>query len=169
MNLNNLQKNSADNPSPQNSIFSEIVKEVFGDIQQYETDVPQNFERPCFLFINPDKATRTTELTATIYKVTQTYEIYFYAMEDDIETLTKYKDSFVDYLMGIKKIPLPNTERYYTVEQVIADTDDINSMVIFMIEVSRVKSRDLRRSKVPKIKKIVNNILLDGRNTISEK
>ena len=167
-NLNDLRPNSTDNPSPQNSVFSEIVKEVFGDIQQYETDVPQNFSRPCFLFINPDKTTRTKEMTASSYKVMQNYEIYFFATEDDVESLTSYKDSFVDYLMGVKKIPIPGTDRYYTVEQVAADTDDVNSMVAFMIEVSRVKSRNLRRPWVPKIRKIVNSISVDGRYTISD-
>lgn len=168
MNLNDLQQNSTNNPSPQNSVFSEIVKEVFGDIQQYETDVPQNFRRPCFLFINPDKTTRTKEMTASSYKVMQNYEIYFFATEDDVESLTRYKDSFVDYLMGVKKIPIPGTERYYTVEQVAADTDDVNSMVAFMVEVSRVRKRDLRRPEVPKIRKIVNSISVDGRDTISD-
>lgn len=169
MNLNDLQQNSTDNPSPQNSVFSEIVKEVFGDIQQYETDVPQNFSRPCFLFINPDKTTRTKEMTASSYKVMQNYEIYFFAMEDDVESLTSYKDSFVDYLMGVKKIPIPGTERYYTIEQVAADTDDMNSMVAFMIEVSRVKIRNLRRPEVPKIGKIVNNISICRRDMTSDK
>ena len=75
-NLSDLQRNLTNSPSPQNSVFSEIVKEVFGDIQQYETDVPQNFSRPCFLFINPDKTTRTKEMTASSYKVMQNYEIY---------------------------------------------------------------------------------------------
>lgn len=167
-NLNDLRQNSTDNPSPQNSVFSEIVKEVFGDIQQYETDVPQNFSRPCFLFINPDKTTRTKEMTASSYKVMQNYEIYFFATEDDVESLTSYKDSFVDYLMGVKKIPIPGTDRYYTVEQVAADTDDVNSMVAFMIEVSRVKARNLRRPGVPKIRKIINSISVDGRDTISD-
>lgn len=167
-NLSDLQRNLTDSPSPQNSVFSEIVKEVFGDIQQYETDVPQNFSRPCFLFINPDKTTRTKEMTASSYKVMQNYEIYFFATEDDVENLTSYKDSFVDYLMGVKKIPIPGTERYYTVEQVAADTDDVNSMVAFMIEVSRVKARNLRRPQVPKIRKIVNSISVDGRDTISD-
>ena len=165
---NDLQQNSAGNPSPQNSVFSEIVKEVFGDIQQYETDVPQNFSRPCFLFINPDKTTRTKEMTASSYKAMQNYEIYFFATEDDVESLTSYKDSFVDYLMGVKKVPIPGTDRYYTVEQVAADTDDVNSMVAFMIEVSRVKARNLRRPAVPKIRKIVNSISVDGRDTISD-
>ncbi len=167
-NLNDLRQNSTDNPSPQNSVFSEIVKEVFGDIQQYETDVPQNFSRPCFLFINPDKTTRTQELTASAYKVMQNYEIYFFAVEEDVEALTSYKDSFVDYLMGLKKIPIPGTDRFYAVEQVAADTDDVNSMVAFMIEVSRVRARDLRRPKAPKIRRIVNSILIDGRDTISD-
>ena len=167
-NLNDLQQNSTGNPSPQNSVFSEIVKEVFGDIQQYETDVPQNFSRPCFLFINPDKTTRTKEMTASSYKAMQNYEIYFFATEDDVESLTSYKDSFVDYLMGVKKVPIPGTDRYYTVEQVAADTDDVNSMVAFMIEVSRVKARNLRRPAVPKIRKIVNSISVDGRDTISD-
>lgn len=168
MNLNDLQQNSTGNPSPQNSVFSEIVKEVFGDIQQYETDVPQNFNRPCFLFINPDKTTRTKEMTASSYKVMQNYEIYFFATEDDVESLTSYKDSFIDYLMGVKKVPIPGTDRYYTVEQVAADTDDVNSMVAFMIEVSRVKARNLRRPEVPKIRKVVNSISVDGRDTISD-
>ena len=167
-NLNDLQQNSAGNPSPQNSVFSEIVKEVFGDIQQYETDVPQNFSRPCFLFINPDKTTRTKEMTASSYKAMQNYEIYFFATEDDVESLTSYKDSFVDYLMGVKKVPIPGTDRYYTVEQVAADTDDMNYMFAFMIEVSRVKARNLRRPAVPKIRKIVNSISVDGRDTISD-
>ncbi len=167
-NLSDLQRNLTNSPSPQNSVFSEIVKEVFGDIQQYETDVPQNFSRPCFLFINPDKTTRTKEMTASSYKVMQNYEIYFFATENDVENLTSYKDSFVDYLMGVKKIPIPGTDRYYTVEQVAADTDDVNSMVAFMIEVSRVKARNLRRSQVSKIRKIVNSISVDGRDTISD-
>lgn len=169
MNLNNLQHNSTNNPSPQNSVFSEIIKEVFGDIQQYETDVPQNFSRPCFLFINPDKTTRTKELTASAYKVMKNYEIYFFAIEDDVEALTNYKDSFINYLMGLKKIPIPNTDRYYTIEQVAADTDDVNSMVAFMIEVSRVLPRDLRRPYVPKIRKVVNKITIDGRNIENER
>lgn len=167
-NLNDLQQNSTGNPSPQNSVFSEIVKEVFGDIQQYETDVPQNFSRPCFLFINPDKTTRTKEMTASSYKAMQNYEIYFFATEDDVESLTSYKDSFVDYLMGVKKVPIPGTDRYYTVEQVAADTDDVNSMVAFMIEVSRILPRNLRRHDVPKINKVVNKIIVDGRNTIND-
>ncbi len=167
-NLNDLHPNLIDNPSPQNSVFSEIVKEVFGNITQYETDVPENFERPCFLFINPDKNTSTQELTGRIYKVTKSYEIYFFAKEteeklSDVESLTEYKDRFVDYLMGLKKIPIPNTDRFYTVERVAADTDDINSMVAFMIEVSRILPRDLRRQVVPKIEKVVNKISIDGK------
>lgn len=168
MNLNDLPQNSIDNPSPQNSVFSKIVKTVFGDIQQYETDVPENFKRPCFLFINPDKSTRTQELTTAIYKTMQNYEIYFFAAEDDVEALTEYKDTFVDYLMGLKKIPIPETDRFYTIERVAADTDDVNSMVAFMIEVSRVRARDLRRPTVPKIRKMVNSISIDGRDTIED-
>ncbi len=169
-NLNDLNQNLIDNPSSQNSVFSEIVKEVFGDIIQYETDVPENFERPCFLFINPDKNTSTQELTRRIYKVTKNYEIYFFAKEteeklSDVESLTEYKDRFVDYLMGLKKIPIPNTERFYTIERVAADTDDINSMVAFMIEVSRILPRDLRRQIVPKIEKVINKISIDRRDT----
>lgn len=64
--------------------------------------------------------------------------------------------------MGLKKIPIPNTDRYYTIEQVAADTDDVNSMVAFMIEVSRVLLRNLRRPNVPKIRKVVNKITVDG-------
>lgn len=164
-NLNDLPQNSTDNPSPQNSVFSGIVKEIFGDIQQYETDVPQNFTRPCFLFINPDKSTRTQELTAAIYKTMQDYEIYFFATEDDVEALAKYKDTFVDYLMGVKKIPIPETDRFYTIERVAADTDDVNSMVAFMIEVSRVRARDLRRPTVSKIKKVAVDIKIKERTT----
>lgn len=163
-NWNGLQKPS-NNPSPQNSVFSEIVKEVFGDITQYETDVPQGFERPCFLFIHPEKTTRTRELTRKIYQVIKTYEIYFFAKENDVEKLTEYKDQFIDYLMGVKKIPIPRTDRYYTIERVAADTDDVNFMVAFMIEVSRIVPRDLRKPTVPKIQKVVNQITLDGRNT----
>lgn len=173
MNLNDLPQNSIDNPSPQNSVFSEIVKTVFGDIQQYETDVPENFKRPCFLFINPDKNTRTQELTGKIYKVTKSYEIYYFARETeeglpDVESLADYKDQFMDYLMGLKKVPIPGTDRYYTIEQVSADTDDVNSMVAFMIEVSRVLSRDLRRPVVPKIRKVVNKITVDGREAAND-
>lgn len=168
MNLKDLPQNSMNSPSPQNSVFSEIVKTVFGDIQQYETDVPQNFTRPCFLFINPDKNTRTQELTGAIYKTMQDYEIYFFATEDDVEALTEYKEAFVDYLMGLKKIPIPETDRFYTIERVAADTDDVNSMVAFMIEVSRARARDLRRPTVPQIRKLVNSISIDGRNTIED-
>lgn len=160
-NLNDLPQNSTNNPSPQNSVFSEVVKKVFGDIKQYETDVPQDFIRPCFLFINPDKNTRTQELTAVMYKTMQDYEIYFFSKEDDVEALTGYKDIFVDYLMGVKKIPIPGTDRYFTIERVAADTDDVNSMVAFMIEVSRIRSRDIRRKPVPKINHVVNKIIVD--------
>lgn len=169
MNLNGLQKDLIMNePSPQNSVFSAIVKEVFGDICQYETDVPEDFERPCFLFINPDKNTRTQELTGALYKVMKNYEIYFYSIEDDVEALAKYKDEFVDYLMGLKKIPIPGTDRYFTIEQVAAETDDVNSIVAFMIEVSRVMPRNLRRQSVPKIKNIINSISIDGRDTVTD-
>ena len=67
--------------------------------------------------------------------------------------------------MGLKKIPIPNTERFYTIERVAADTDDINSMVAFMIEVSRILPRDLRRQIVPKIEKVINKISIDRRDT----
>lgn len=107
-------------------------------------------------------------MTASSYKAMQNYEIYFFATEDDVESLTSYKDSFVDYLMGVKKVPIPGTDRYYTVEQVAADTDDVNSMVAFMIEVSRILPRNLRRHDVPKINKVVNKIIVDGRNTIND-
>lgn len=155
-------------PLPENRAFSEIVKEIFGDIQQYETDVPEKFKRPCFLFINPDKATKTEELTKSLYKETRTYEIYMFCREEDVDSLTVNKDAFVDYLMGLKKIPIPDTGRFFTIERVAADTDDVNFMVAFMIEVSRVRSRNLRRDPVPKIQKIVNKISVDGRKAIED-
>lgn len=167
--LNDLPNDlTMNDPSPQNSVFSEIVKIVFGDVRQYETDVPEDFERPCFLFINPDKNTRTQELTGALYKTMQSYEIYFYSVDDDVEALTSCKDEFVDYLMGLKKVPIPGTDRYYTIEQVAAETDDVNSIVAFMIEVSRVRSRNLRRQTVPKIRQIVNSITIDGRDTVTD-
>lgn len=161
--LKNLQQSLIDKPSLQNFVFSEVIREVFGDVKQYEQDVPQNFIRPCFLFINPDKSTRTQELTATMYKIIQSYEIYFFAVEDDVETLTSYKDALVDYLMGVKKIVIPGTNHYFTIEQVVADTDDVNSMVAFMIEVSRTRSRNLRRSAVNKIKDVINHVKVEER------
>lgn len=68
--------------------------------------------------------------------------------------------------MGIKKILFPETDFYYTIERVVTDTDNKNFVVTFMIEVSRIRARDLQRPTVPKIKKLVNNILIDGRDMV---
>lgn len=155
-------------PLPENRALSDIVKEVFGDIMQYQIDVPEKFKRPCFLFINPDKSTKTEELTKTLYKETKTYEIYMYCAEDDVDSLTLNKEKLIDYLMGLKKIPIPDTERFFTIEKVVADTDDVNSMVAFMIEVFRVKSRNLRRNSVPKIQHIVNKVSIEGRKVVED-
>lgn len=152
----------ADLPLPENRVFSDIVKEVFGDIRQYETDVPEDFERPCFLFINPDKSVQTEELTKAMYKETRTYEIYMFCIEGDVTGLTINKDKFIDYLMGLKKVPIPDTGRYFTIEQVAADTNDTDFVVAYMVRVSRIKSRDLRRPQVDKIRKVVNKVILDG-------
>lgn len=158
----------ADLPLPENRVFSDIVKEVFGDIRQYETDVPEDFERPCFLFINPDKSVQTEELTKAMYKETRTYEIYMFCTEGDVTGLTINKDKFVSYLMGTKKVPIPDTERYFTIEQVVADTNDTDFVVAFMIRVSRVRSRDLRRPKADKIRQVVNKITLDREEVLNE-
>lgn len=167
-NSNGLQHHSMDRPSPQNAVFSEVVREVFGDIQQYETDVPQNFVRPCFLFINPDKETKTKELSAGLYQIFYRFEIYFFAKEDDVEGLTHYKNELVDYLMGVKKVLIPDTDRrFFLIENIAADTDDINSMVAFMVEVSRIQNRNRRIAQAPKIKKIVNTLKVDGGEVIS--
>ena len=74
-------------PLPENRVFSEIVKEIFGDILQYETDVPEDFTRPCFLFINPDKTTRTEPLTKAAYKAVYRYEIYGFSEDGDVDGL----------------------------------------------------------------------------------
>lgn len=156
----------ADLPLPENRVFSEIVKEVFGDILQYETDVPEDFERPCFLFINPDKSIQTEELTKAMYKETRTYEIYMFCKENDVTNLTIYKEKFIDYLMGQKKVPIPDTGRYFTIEQVAADTNDADFVVAFMVRVSRIRCRDLRRPKSEKIRKVINKVILDGEEVV---
>lgn len=151
-----------DNPMPVNSVFSEIVKEVFGEVLQYETDVPEGFNRPCFLFINPDKSTKTEELTKTLYRETKLYEIYMFCVEGDVYGLTDNKEKLIDYLMGVKKVPIPGTDKYYTLEDIAADTNDVESVVAFMIKVSQVKSRNLRRPQSEKINKVINKIILNG-------
>lgn len=167
-NSNGLQQHSMDKPSPPNAAFSEVVKELFGDIQQYETDIPQNFARPCFLFINPDKETKTKELSAGLHQIFYRYEIQFYAVEDDVEGLTHYKNEFIDYLMSVKKVLIPDTDRrYFLIENVAADVNDFWSMVTFMVEVSRIQNRNRRIAQAPKIRKIVNTLKVDGGEVVS--
>lgn len=149
-------------PSPENRVFSEIVKEIFGDILQYETDVPEDFTRPCFLFINPDKTTRTEVLTKAAYKAVYRYEIYGFSEDGDVDGLRKRKDMLVDYLMGCPKIPIPDTDRYFTIENVDSDTNDADFVSIVMVDVSEIRRRDLRRKAVPKINKIIKQISVDG-------
>lgn len=153
---------STHNPIPEHMTFSEIVKEIFGEIKQYEDDVPQDFIRPCFLFINPDKSTRTEPLTKAIYKVTYRYEMYGFSMEGDADGLRDMKDKLVDYLMGTPKIPISNSDRYFTIENVEADTNDVDYVSAVMVEVSEIMNRNLRRASVPKINKIINEITVDG-------
>lgn len=129
---------------------------------QYEDDVPQDFTRPCFLFINPDKSTRTEPLTKAIYKVTYRYEMYGFSDDGDADGLRNMKDKLVDYLMGTPKIQIPGTNRYFTIENVEADTNDVDYVTAVMVEVSQVRTRDLRRKPVSKINKIVNEITVDG-------
>lgn len=149
-------------PLPENRVFSEIVKEIFGDILQYETDVPEDFTRPCFLFINPDKTTRTEPLTKAAYKAVYRYEIYGFSEDGDVDGLRERKDKIVDYLMGCPKIPIPDTDRYFTIENVDSDTNDADFVSLIMVDVSEIKKRDLRRKSVPKIRRIVNQISVDG-------
>lgn len=153
---------STHNPIPEHMAFSEIVKEIFGEIEQYEDDVPQDFTRPCFLFINPDKSTRTEPLTKAIYKVTYRYEIYGFSAEGDADGLRDMKDKLVDYLMGTPKIPISNSGRYFTIENVEADTNDLEYVSAVMVEVSEIMNRNLRRASVPKINRIINEITVDG-------
>lgn len=153
---------STHKPIPEHMTFSEIVKEIFGDITQYEDDVPQDFTRPCFLFINPDKSTRTEPLTKAIYKVAYRYEMYGFSVEGDADNLRDMKDKLVDYLMGTPKIRIPDTDRYFTIENVEADTNDVDYVSAIMVEVSEIKGRNLRREPVPKISRIVNEITVDG-------
>jgi len=160
MNLNNLQGDLMPKISPENKVFSDIVKELYSDLTQYETDVPQNFERPCFLFINPCKSSRTEELTMRCYKQLQEYEMIFFGVIDDVEMLTEYKNSFIDYLLGVKKIPIPESDRFFTIERVSENTNDTESLVIFTVEISRVLARNLRRPVFDKISGFENSIII---------
>ena len=64
--------------------------------------------------------------------------------------------------MGCPKIPIPDTDRYFTIENVDSDTNDADFVSLIMVDVSEIKKRDLRRKSVPKIRRIVNQITVDG-------
>lgn len=149
-------------PIPEHMVFSEIVREIFGEIIQYEDDVPQDFKRPCFLFINPSKNSKVDQLTKALYKETLRYEIYGFANENDVDGLYNMRDKLMDYLIGTPKIKLPETEQYFTIENIEADTNYTDYVTGFMIEVSRLRKRNLKRVPVNKISTIINRTIVDG-------
>lgn len=148
-------------------VLVNIIATVFPDVTIYENDVPQDFDRPCFLIIRPDKNTTTRELTKTIYEETKVFTIYAFDklsddMKSNIDTISQEmestKHSFIDYLMGEPKHLIPNTDnRYLTVELANVEADDVNAVSEFTIRTKRILPRNLRKPKVNKIMEVVNN------------
>jgi hypothetical protein len=146
-----------------------IVRTVFPDIKVYENDVPQNFVRPGFLIIRPDKNTSVRELTKFAYEETKTFTLYAYVKQADVPTtqsnlaevareLETLKHGLLHYIMGTPKYLIPDSDRrYLTVEVVSAQTDDVNAVITFTIRTKKTMARDLRRPQSPKIMEVVNN------------
>lgn len=162
----------ADNDS---KVIVNIIATVFPKIKIYENDVPQNFERPCFLIVRPDKNTTTRELTGAVYEEAKLFTVFaFDEMPDDTNSnvdkvsqeMESTKHSLIDYVMGTPKYPIPESDRrYLTVEIVSAEADDVNAVTEFTFRTKRTLPRDLRRPKAEKIKKIVSNgvVITDGK------
>ena len=150
---------------PENQVLSEIVHTVFPNVRQYENDVPEGFTRPCFLFINPDRNTTTQELTAFMYRVTKSFVVYAFEkkqQDGNPDALLQTKNAIIDYVLGIKKYPILDTDRqFFTVELVSAETDDIRAVTTFEFQLSRVIMRDRRQSKKDKIHKVVNEFTIE--------
>lgn len=150
---------------PENQVLSEIVHNVFPTMRQYENDVPKNFKRPCFLFINPDHNTTTQELTAFMYRVTKSFTVYAFASEQkngNPDELLQTKNALIDYVLGVKKYPIPDTDRqFFTVELVSAETNDIRAVTTFEFQLSRIIMRNRRRPQKDKIQKVVNEFTVE--------
>lgn len=148
-------------------VIVNIIATVFPKITIYENDVPQNFDRPCFLIIRPDKNTTTREITRTVYEETKLFTIYaFDELPDDVKSnvdmisqeMESTKHALIDYIMGVPKHLIPDTDRrYITVEIVNVESDDVNAVSEFTLRTKRMLSRDLRKPKVNKIMEVVNN------------
>lgn len=148
-------------------VLVNIIATIFPNVTIYENDVPQNFERPCFLIIRPDKNTTTRELTRTAYEETKVFTIYAFDklpddMKSNIDVISKEieatKHSLIDYIMGEPKHLIPNTDnRYLTVELANVEADDVNAVSEFTVRTKRILQRNLRKPKSNKIMEVVNN------------
>lgn len=150
----------------ENQVLSNIFKNVYPNWMQYESDVPQNFKRPCFLFLNPDANEDTEIMSAFAYKSTKNYTVYAFVHNeneakeshiDRIDLLSKVKVDILEYVAGAIKYPIPNSDRrFMTVERVSATANEPSGFVQFSFRLSRILSRDLRRPVVPKIMHVYN-------------
>lgn len=160
----------------ENLVLSNIVKDVFPDTKQYEGDVPQNFTRPCFLFINPAKTDRTTVVSAFMYKAQNTYTVYYFSPKEEqakqmgIDRL----DHMTDVLQKVRhhaasgtKWPIPNSDRrFLTIEQISADAHEDADYIEFTFVVSRFIKRE--RTPAPVIREVQITIDVRDSESLSE-
>lgn len=159
--------NLMDDSNNESRVITGIITTVFPGVTIYENDVPEGFERPCFLIVRPDKTTTVRELTRCTYEETKTYTLFAFdelpdELNQNIEQVSKElestKQGFIGYVMGTPKYLIPGSDRrYLTVEIVQAETDDLNAVITFTIRTKRTKQRDLRLPQYPPINKVVNN------------
>lgn len=151
----------------ENQVLSNIFEAVYPGWKQYEGDVPQNFMRPCFLFLNPESNEDTEILSAAAYKTIKNFTVYAFvhnekeakeAHIDRIDLLSEVKERVLDYVAGAIKYPIPNSDRrFMTMERASARTSEPGGFIEFSFRMSRILSRNLRRPPVPKIMYVRND------------
>lgn len=142
----------------ENEMLKTVVKELFPGIKLYENDVPKDFKRPCFIFIEPEDRSDTEELTKIVMKVTKTMTMYAFYPEDNGNLGNELRQKLQEYLMREKKHLIPGSNgRYFTVESCSTDTNKVECLIEYAMRISRTVSRNLPRPQA----EIIRNIVTD--------
>lgn len=151
----------------ENEVLKAIVMKLFPSATLYENDVPTEFKRPCFVFIEPGDRTDTKELTKAILKVSRTIPLYGFYEEDNSSQGKEMQQKLLEYLMRDKKHLIPDSDRrYLTLDSCSVNDNTADFFLEFSICFSRTVMRNMSRSEATPIRHIVHNI--NGRSTEHE-
>lgn len=134
-----------------------ILKELFPGIKIYENDVPKDFKRPNFVLIEPVDKISIKEVTKLSVQRTVNVTLYMYYEEGKTDVAVNMEASFMQRLYSQKKHLIPDSDkRYLTLEECGSNTDTVENLIEFSIQVSRTLAHtDPDATPATKIKNIV--------------